>query len=90
VIPDGQISATAEFHFAPSGEITRMTALRYRDVDGTAILTPFEGHYHDYARQNGVLVPTRAEVAWLPPEGRYPYWRADRIRARPSPIVSAP
>jgi hypothetical protein len=75
-VVDGAITASAEFHVAPTGEITRMTALRYRDVDGAMVLTPFEGEYHGYARRDGVLVPTHAEVAWLLPEGRYPYWRA--------------
>ncbi|MBX6363979.1 MAG: hypothetical protein IRZ00_08940 [Gemmatimonadetes bacterium] len=75
-ITDGLTSASAEFHFAPGGEITRMTALRYRDVNGTGVLTPFEGIYRDYARREGVMVPLSAEVAWLLPEGRFPYWRA--------------
>jgi hypothetical protein len=84
-ITDGAVSISAEFHFAPTGEITRMTALRYRDVNGAMVLTPFEGEYHDYARRDGVLVPTHAEVAWLLPEGRYPYWRArpEEIRFEP-------
>jgi hypothetical protein len=81
-VTDGAVSASAEFHFAPTGEITRMTALRYRDVDGAMVLTPFEGEYHDYARHAGILVPTRAEVAWLTPEGRYPYWRAGPTEIR--------
>lgn len=81
-VTDGAVSASAEFHFAPTGEITRMTALRYRDVDGSMVLTPFEGEYYDYARRDGVLVPARAEVAWLTPEGRYPYWRAGPLEIR--------
>lgn len=74
-VVDGPASASAEFHFAPTGEITRMAALRYRDVDGVAVLTPFEGHYGDYIRHAGVLVPGTAEVAWLLPDERFPYWR---------------
>ena len=75
VVTDGAVTAAAELHFAPTGEAIRMTALRYRDDDGTPVLTPFEGVYRDYARSGGVMVPTRAEVAWLLPEGRYAYWR---------------
>jgi len=74
-ITDEEVSAAAEFRFAPTGEIIAMKALRYRDVDGTPVLTPFEGHYGEYARISGVLVPQRAEVAWLLPDGRFPYWR---------------
>jgi hypothetical protein len=74
-IRDGASEASAEFHFAPTGEITLMTALRYRDVDGTSVLTPFEGRYRDYERRNGIMIPMFAEVAWLLPEGRFAYWR---------------
>jgi hypothetical protein len=75
-VSDGEVRASAEFHFAPTGEIARVTMQRYRDVDGSAVLTPFEGEYAAYERRNGVMIPTRAEVAWLLPEGRFTYWRA--------------
>ena len=52
-----------------------MTALRYRDVNGTAVLTPFEGRYERFERRAGVMRPAAAEVAWLLPEGRFAYWR---------------
>lgn len=74
-VSDGGTTVSAEFHFAPTGEITGMTALRYRDVNGAGVLTPFEGRYRDYARRNGVMIPMSAEVAWLLPEGRFAYWR---------------
>lgn len=74
-VRDGGVTAAADFHFAPSGAITRMTAMRYRDVDGTPVLTPFEGRYGSYRWLGGVRVPRHAEVAWLLPEGRYAYWR---------------
>src|SRR5690606_9820859 len=74
-VRDGDIHAMAEFHFAPTGEITRMTAMRYRDVNGTAVLTPFEGRYGEYEQRSGVMVPMEADVAWQLPEGEFPYWR---------------
>ena len=74
-VTDGATSVTADFHFAPTGEMTRMTALRYRDVNGTGVLTPFEGRYERFIREQGVMVPGAAEVAWLLPEGRFAYWR---------------
>ena len=74
-VTDGATSVTADFHFAPTGEMTRMTALRYRDVNGTGVLTPFEGRYERFMREQGVMVPGAAEVAWLLPEGRFAYWR---------------
>lgn len=85
VIEDGLTIAAADMHFAASGELRRMTALRYRDVDGTAELTPFEGVYSDYGSVGGVMVPTSAEVAWLLPEGRYAYWRGRPVAIRYEP-----
>jgi hypothetical protein len=96
-ITDGATAVSADFHFAPTREITRMTAMRYRDVNGTGVLTPFEGRYGPYARRDGAMVPTSAEVAWLLPEGRFPYWRGrpvdvtyDHAPAAPSSGILAP
>jgi hypothetical protein len=75
VVVDGENRVEAEFHFAPGGEMTAMTAMRYRDVKGTGVLTPFEGRYGEYARREGFMIPMSSEVAWLLAEGRYPYWR---------------
>ena len=74
-ITDGDIRVSAYFHFAPTGEMTRMTARRFRDLDGRSVETPFEGHYDRFDRRQGRMVPRRAEVAWLLPEGRFAYWR---------------
>lgn len=74
-VTDGATSASADFTFAPTGEIRSMRALRYRDVGGEAVLTSFEGEYGGWIRRGGFMVPGAAEVAWLLPEGRYAYWR---------------
>lgn len=74
-VTDGATSVSADFHFAPTGELTSMTAMRYRDVNGTGVLTPFEGRYDRFVRREGMMVPASAEVAWLRPAGRFDYWR---------------
>lgn len=79
MVTDGAVRISAEFHFAPTGELSSMTAMRYRDVNGTSVLTPFEGRYEQYARRGGLMVPTAAEVAWLLSEGRFAYWRAQPV-----------
>ncbi len=81
-VTDGAVSASADFHFASSGEMTGMTTLRYRDVGGRGVLTPFEGRYGRFERRDGVMIPASAEVAWLLPEGRFAYWRAQPIDVR--------
>ena len=78
---DGDLAVSVDFHFAPSGEIRGMSALRYRDVDGRGVLTPFEGRHLDYARRGGMMVPTRGEVSWILPEGRLTFWRGGMTAA---------
>ncbi len=81
-LTDGSTTVSAEFRFAADGRALRMTSMRYRDVDGTPVLTPFEGVYGDYVPVNGVMIPSSAEVAWLTPEGRYAYWRGAPVEVR--------
>ncbi|MFW5973406.1 MAG: DUF6920 family protein, partial [Bacteroidota bacterium] len=87
-VADRSIEVSADFHFDTSGAITGMTAMRYRDVDGQGVLTPFEGRYNRYERRGDFMIPAEAEVAWLLPEGRYAYWRGhvDDIVYEMSPV----
>ena len=73
---DSGISLTLDAHFGPAGEIERVEMLRYRDAEGGPVLTPFVGHFRDYARVEGMMVPMEASVEWVLPEGRLDYWRA--------------
>ena len=69
-----QVSMVA--HFGPAGEIVRLTADRYRDVAGRAVLTPWIIELGDYARTGGMMVPMSGSVGWELPEGRFEYWQA--------------
>ena len=71
----GGTTVSMEVHFGAQGEIARITASRFRDVDGTAVLTPWEGRYFDYVVRDGMRVPGRAEVGWHLEDGWFPYWR---------------
>ncbi|MFN2459506.1 MAG: DUF6544 family protein [Candidatus Velthaea sp.] len=73
-------SVTMEVTFAESGQLVRINATRYRDIDGTPVPTPWSGDYTDYQRIDGMMIPTSAEVAWSPPSGRFAVWRS-RISA---------
>lgn len=77
---DGSTSARVDVHFGESGEIVRVTADRYRDVEGTPALTPWEGRFDDYRRIDGMMVPARAEVGWMLDDGWFPYWRGRNVR----------
>jgi hypothetical protein len=48
---------------------------RYREVNGIQVSTPWEGRFWNYEERDGMLIPLDGEVAWLLPDGRWPYWR---------------
>ncbi|MGZ3497060.1 MAG: DUF6920 family protein [Vulcanimicrobiaceae bacterium] len=68
-------------HFGEAGEIVKITAERYRDVKGKAVLTPWTGHYSDYVRVQGMMIPMAAEVEWLMPHGWVSVWRGRIVSA---------
>lgn len=76
------ISVSLDFRFGESGEIvSTYTPGRFRDVNGKAVLTPWEGTHGRYENLGGVRVPTEGEVAWILPEGKLTYWRGRVVRA---------
>ena len=73
---DGGNVIEMTFVFGDDGMITAVQAeARGRTLGDTIIQTPWEGRWEDYEGRDGMLVPTRGEVAWLLPTGRRPYWR---------------
>ena len=85
-ITDGEVSASADFHFSPSGQILSVSMTRHREVKGQSVATPFEARIAgDYRRAGSVMIPPSGEAAWLLPEGRFAYWRG-----RPVHVVYEP
>jgi hypothetical protein len=85
-LTDRGTSVTADFHFGATGQILSVSMIRYRDVDGRGVPTPFVGRYGaDYRRVGGMMVPASGEVEWLLPEGAeqgpFAYWRGRLLRS---------
>jgi hypothetical protein len=74
-LTDAGLTVSMDAHFGPGGEITHVTAQRYREVDGAGVATPFVGRWGDYRRIDGMLVPHASEALWLLPEGSFAFWR---------------
>lgn len=54
-----------EFRFNAADEVESVyTPGRYQRVGKTYVHTPWEGHFADYIRQDGMCVPRRGEVGW--------------------------
>ncbi|MFW6338739.1 MAG: DUF6920 family protein [Alkalispirochaetaceae bacterium] len=75
-LADRAVQVSLLFRFSEDNLIDSVRAeARGRSVGGKTIPTPWEGRWQEYEPRNGMLVPTKGEVAWLLPEGRKPYWR---------------
>jgi hypothetical protein len=74
-LTDSGITVSTDVHFGALGEIVRIDAERYRDVDGVGVLTPFVAHFRDYTQVEGMRIPMSAEFEWILPEGPFSYWR---------------
>lgn len=64
-LSDAGTTVSLEFRFNEANEVSGVhTPGRWsRSADGYD-LTPWEGHFSDYRRYQGMLVPSRAEVGW--------------------------
>lgn len=76
-LTDGATTVSLAFRFGGDGLISSVRAAsRYRgEVDGVARFGPWEGSFSNYAVRQGARIPLEAEVAWLSPEGAFPYCR---------------
>lgn len=80
-LTDAGTTVSMDVHFGARGEIVRISALRHRDVDGTPVLTPWVGHFADYARVEDMMVPMTSEVGWVTSAGWQPYWRGRTVHS---------
>jgi hypothetical protein len=74
-LSDGATTVSMVAHFASTGEITGLTAMRPREVRGTTVLTPWVAHLSDYSARSGMQVPSAGDVEWTLSTGPLPYWR---------------
>ena len=72
---DGPINLTLKFRFDDAGLVTSVHAdARGAGVGKDMVMMPWECSASNYEWRDGMMVPTRAEAAWLRPEGRKPYF----------------
>lgn len=84
-LTDGEVSASLAFRFGADGLVRSVRCEdRGRALEGSIVPTPWEGRWLAYAERGGSLVPVRAEVAWILPEGELSYWRAELVGFEPA------
>ena len=65
ILLDGVRINNATFRFGPDGLPARITAERYRDVDGKGVLTPWGGGASDFREVGGLKLPFRMQAFWI-------------------------
>jgi hypothetical protein len=72
----GEKSVKAIFDFDTNGQLIRIRADRYRDLEkGRFVLTPWIGHCSDYREFSGFRIPTLVDVGWEIQRQRFNYAR---------------
>lgn len=75
-LTDGPLTVSLRFTFNAQGLVERIHSdERSAVVDGAPVPMAWEVQLSDYKTHSGMLVPQRAEAAWLTPTGHMPYWR---------------
>lgn len=78
-ITHGKISASVTYHFNEKGEVTSITAKRYREVNGEFVLEDWEGQILEYSEFNGLTVPSRVDIIWKLDTGDFSYDRIEVV-----------
>lgn len=74
-LTDGLLTVNLLFKFAADGMVERISSTeRSALLDGAMVTMPWEMRLSNYQLRDGMRVPQDAEVAWLTPAGRWPYW----------------
>ena len=73
------ITASAIFHFNERGEVTKITAKRYREVNGKFALEDWEGQIVEYKSFNGIIVPNKVNVVWKLETGDFCYDKVEIV-----------
>jgi hypothetical protein len=75
-LTDGATTVSLIFDFNKEGLISGVRAnARPRTVNGELVATPWQGRFWGYETRGGMHVPLEGEVAWVLPNGLWPYWR---------------
>lgn len=80
-LTDLETTVSVDVQFGEHGQIDRISTVRYRDVNGRLVLTPWIGYFRDYACIQGMMIPMAADVQWGLPERTLSVWRGRILAA---------
>jgi hypothetical protein len=75
-LTDHGTTVSLEFRFADTGEVTGIyTPARWGTFGAGYEQRPWEGHFRQYERRNGIRVPTEGDVGWYVDGEWQPVWK---------------
>jgi len=69
------VTASGVLHVNEHGQLTQLTAQRYREERGHYQLEPWTAQSNAYQEVEGMRIPTKSEVTWHPASGDFTWFR---------------
>ncbi len=71
------VTASVVLHVNEQGQLTQVTADRYKEEHGRYLLAPWSGQLGVYREVGGMQIPTEIEVTWHPASGEFSWFRIE-------------
>jgi hypothetical protein len=69
------VTASMALHINEQGQLTHVTADRYKEEHGHYLLTPWSAQCNEYQEVEGMRIPTRIEITWHLASGDFNWFR---------------
>ncbi len=69
------VTASGMLHVNEQGQLTKLTAQRYREEHGHYQLAPWTAQSNEYQEVDEICIPTRSEVTWHLASGDFTWFR---------------
>lgn len=71
------IKASGVFEFNGEGDLIRMTSKRYRETNGSYVLSDWGGVNTAFKEFHGVRIPSRSGIIWYEPNGEFEWYQCE-------------
>ena len=69
------VTGSVVLHVNEHGQLTHVTADRYKEEHGHYLLTPWSAQCNEYQEVEGMHIPTRIEITWHLASGEFTWFR---------------
>jgi len=69
------VTAAVVLHVNELGQLTQVTAERYKEEHGRYLLAPWSGQCHEYQEVEGMRIPTKIAITWHLPAEDFTWFR---------------